>query len=275
MAELYPLAKAQFFDNNGEILSLGTVEITYTTTGNPAPTYTDSIRSAQNEYPIKLTAAGKADIYLVSGSFNIVTKDRFGVIVDTTYNYVIEEMIIPELTAGNVPIGSIIMYNGLLAALPDDWHLCDGLAGTPDLTDRFIRGTTLQDDIGDEGGTEESGLIEHTHTMAHQHSIDHNHASVSGNTNDTGAHTHKGVMRIAWYGTGCNQAGGGYLASEDYWDKYTDSAGSHKHTFSVNLPNYTGTSGASTTASTGSAGDSEEGTNLPPYYTLAFIQRIA
>ena len=38
------------------------------------------------------------------------------------------------------PIGSIVSYNGDINDIPDGWLLCDGNNGTPDLSDRFIRG---------------------------------------------------------------------------------------------------------------------------------------
>lgn len=31
--------------------------------------------------------------------------------------------------------GAIMLYSGAVADIPDGWHLADGLAGTPDLTD--------------------------------------------------------------------------------------------------------------------------------------------
>lgn len=56
--------------------------------------------------------------------------------------------------AGSVPIGGVIPYFGALETLPTNWMLCDGSlivdqdspmlgALTPDLRDRFIRGTSF------------------------------------------------------------------------------------------------------------------------------------
>lgn len=42
---------------------------------------------------------------------------------------------------GYVPIGGIIAYCGSAAALPTGFCLCDGSHGSPNLIDRFIRGT--------------------------------------------------------------------------------------------------------------------------------------
>ena len=40
------------------------------------------------------------------------------------------------------PVGTIIPYAGDLSKIPYGWHVCDGTNGTPDLSDRFLEGTT-------------------------------------------------------------------------------------------------------------------------------------
>ena len=40
------------------------------------------------------------------------------------------------------PVGTIIPYAGDLSKIPYGWHLCDGTNGTPDLSERFLEGTT-------------------------------------------------------------------------------------------------------------------------------------
>ena len=45
------------------------------------------------------------------------------------------------------PVGSIIAYSGLLGSIPSNWHICDGTDGTPDLRDRFLRGTANAGDV--------------------------------------------------------------------------------------------------------------------------------
>lgn len=41
-----------------------------------------------------------------------------------------------------LPIGTIIPYAGDLSKIPYGWHVCDGTNGTPDLSERFLEGTT-------------------------------------------------------------------------------------------------------------------------------------
>lgn len=120
----------------------------------------------------------------------------------------------------------------------------------------------------------------HSHTMAHTHSINHDHGavtssssgahthSVSGSTNNTGAHTHG-------YTDGAQSSG-----TRGDWDSdglrntvQTSSAGAHAHTVtgtaasagahthSVDLPNFTGTSGGSSAANTGGASLTTDGPN--------------
>ena len=45
----------------------------------------------------------------------------------------------------------IVMWSGDLSEIPSGWFLCDGDNGTPDLSDKFILGTTVNGDIGDTG----------------------------------------------------------------------------------------------------------------------------
>ena len=46
--------------------------------------------------------------------------------------------------SGVVPVGGIIMWSGLLLAIPTGWHLCDGDAGTPDLQSKFVKGAACR-----------------------------------------------------------------------------------------------------------------------------------
>lgn len=56
--------------------------------------------------------------------------------------------------------GGIIMWHGLLANIPADYALCDGNNGTPDLRDKFVRGSANGVDPGGVGGA-----INHNHTF--------------------------------------------------------------------------------------------------------------
>ena len=78
----------------------------------------------------------------------------------------------PEGPAGadgaGIPAGVIAMWAGLVANIPAGWLLCNGQNGTPDLRDRFIKGS---DTPGTTGGAAShshaahSGVINHTHPV--------------------------------------------------------------------------------------------------------------
>jgi len=52
----------------------------------------------------------------------------------------------------------ILLWHGAIVDIPDEWRLCDGTGGTPDLQDRFIVGagdSHAPDDVG--------GAVNHEH----------------------------------------------------------------------------------------------------------------
>lgn len=55
--------------------------------------------------------------------------------------------------------GMIVMWSGSVGAIPSGWLLCDGTNGTPNLVDKFVRGTGTSGSIGTTGGSDT-----HTHT---------------------------------------------------------------------------------------------------------------
>jgi hypothetical protein len=69
-------------------------------------------------------------------------------------------------TGGTIPIGGIITWGGYVADIPAGWHLCDGTDGTPDLSYRFIYGTTTDDDVYDVGGSANTPVVNHTHSIS-------------------------------------------------------------------------------------------------------------
>lgn len=122
----------------------------------------------------------------------------------------------------------------------------------------------------------------HGHVQAaHSHSISHDHGSV--NTTSNGVHSHTLYSR----GGGSTSDLGSYprikRSSEDASPLYQsadlmdDSQGAHTH--SVNLPSYSGSSGATTatnnqtTATNQAAGGGQSHPNLPPYITCYMWKR--
>jgi hypothetical protein len=62
-----------------------------------------------------------------------------------------------------------VMWAGLVANIPAGWLLCNGANGTPDLRDRFIKGSDTPGTTG--------GAATHTHA-AHTGVIDHTHVQM-------------------------------------------------------------------------------------------------
>lgn len=114
------------------------------------------------------------------------------------------------------------------------------------------------------------GIAAHSHSMAHTHTINHDHGAVT--TSSGGAHVHplSGTTNLA--GDHTHTAGTGYTGAGNYigagtgtslGTMTTNSAGGHMHdiygtadlagdhTHSIDLPNFTGTSGGSSADSTG------------------------
>ena len=59
-----------------------------------------------------------------------------------------------------VPKGTIVLWSGTIATIPNGWVLCDGTNGTPDLRNRFVVGAGDEYSVGDKGGVKTYTLIE-------------------------------------------------------------------------------------------------------------------
>jgi hypothetical protein len=68
------------------------------------------------------------------------------------------ESILRSVPDDMVPIGGIISWSGAIVDIPNNYNLCDGTCGTPDMRGNFIRGAGAGLDPGDTGGS-----INHDH----------------------------------------------------------------------------------------------------------------
>lgn len=142
--------------------------------------------------------------------------------------------------ANGVPVGGIIMWGGLIVDIPSSWQLCDGTNSTPDLRDRFVVGAGTTYATSTTGGSKDAVVVAHNHSVT-----------------DAG-HTH----------------GMTYLEVTPPIDGDTswafDSQDGSSSTSAVRNTNVSAT--GITINSTGTSGTNA---NLPPYYALAYIQRIS
>ena len=185
-----------------------------------------------------------------------------------------------------VPVGGIIMWAGALGSLPGNWELCDGANGTPDLRNRFVLGAGGSYGVGSTGGAESLSLG-HDHESggaagtSSTETNNHGHG-VSSNTGAGSNHTHTlwtdrydeledGVSPYA-----DAEVGGGYKTKTNYFDDHRhpiESGAESSHVHSVPNAN---AADASHSHTIGFDGDELGATDIrPPYYALAFIQRVS
>lgn len=187
--------------------------------------------------------------------------------------------------AAPVPAGGIIMWSGLITAIPAGWALCNGVNGTPDLRNKFIMGANgVTSNPGDGGGNNllalsASNLPSHNHSASggsHTHSMVHAH-SMSGLTVGTsGAHTHSVVIAGNNFGSGSSTVFD-RIENRGYTNFYNTAAssGAHTHTIMGSISSYSGiTDSSSPTVSVGYTGNSVAFDNRPEYYVLAYIIKL-
>jgi hypothetical protein len=210
----------------------------------------------------------------------------------------------PEGPAGadgaGLPAGIIAMWSGTLATIPAGWALCDGTNGTPDLRDRFVVGAANGANPGATGGLSshqhaahsDHAALTHSGTAVGDHSLTQPtaHTDVPTHTHTTdsqGAHVHDEYRNSATTGGLDGWAAGDTSTNTPTLTGYdTGSAGAHTHTAAapagaVASQPHTGTavSAHSVTqpgqhaAQSHSAHDSVD--NRPPFYAIAYIQKLA
>lgn len=156
---------------------------------------------------------------------------------------------------GATPIGGIIMWSGSIASIPANWALCNGSNGTPNLQDKFIVGAGNTYAVAATGGSPNAVVVDHTH------------AAGTLTAADAGSHNHQ------FRGYDSNAEGGGGATNIEFvntwvetgWTRGTgnvSTVGNHTHSISGSVANPVG-------------GVSGVNANLPPYYALAYIMRIA
>jgi len=161
------------------------------------------------------------------------------------------------VAAAAFPVGGIILWSGSVASIPSGWALCNGSNGTPDLRNRFVVGAGSTYAVDATGGSADAIAVSHTHTFTASGTTANK--SLTGNFKVGGPNqSPDGTIFTAGSDTG-QRPGLDFNSGSQHQINFN---ASHDHTFTA----------SGTTASTGSSGTNA---NLPPYYALAYIQKIA
>lgn len=203
-----------------------------------------SLKGKENNSEIPITGSG---VYSNNGVFLKAqyTKDYNLANQDNSTKFVSTEWIHKLL-----PKGSIIMFGGASADIPDGWAICDGQNGTPNLVGKFIKAGSTS---GEEGGEEEIKLTS-------ENMPEHTHTFVGGTfqTSVDGEHTHTVSYKSGDLGDIANNRNN-IIGDQT---TTTSSAGAHSHTIDM---------------SSAQLSQEGQGTPLkwePKYYSLIYIMKI-
>lgn len=197
----------------------------------------------------------------------------------------------------------ILMWSGLLSAIPNGWALCDGQGGRPNLLGRFVMGvSTAETNPGGTGGNNQTILTE-SQLPSHNHSVSVPAETCQHNlsTSTAANHTHSvyskntaGTKRLLWTASNAGEpvtdpvaysSGSSYKAlmfrytnnptpfiepGDNTADKslLSTSGGSHSHSLTGII------SRPAINTTTGSKGSGEGIENRPAYYELAYIIKL-
>lgn len=153
------------------------------------------------------------------------------------------------------------------------WAICDGTNGTPDLTGKFVMGGTVAGATG--------GSSTHAHTASSSSS-----GSVSGNVGSTTltaaqmpSHNHNGTYTKSQLASGGGSEFWGYYGITLGGGNWTPLSNAISSISSNVVAQGSGTahthSLSSTSVSVSTTTTVNSASNLPPYYTLAYIMKIS
>ena len=164
----------QFFDNSGVPLSGGLIYTYQAGSSTPLTTYTTFDGTIPNTNPIVLDSAGRCsnEIWMQTGySYKFVLQTSTGTTLQTLDNlYPILQS--SSSVGATIPSGLIAIWSGAIGSVPVGWVLCNGLNGTPDLRNSFIVGAGSTYAVGATGGSADSIVVSHTHSITdpgHRH----------------------------------------------------------------------------------------------------------
>jgi len=185
--------------------------------------------------------------------------------------------------------GTIIMFYDITGkgAHPTGWEICDGNNGTPDLTGVFIRASDKKDFTPK--GTNDTKITDfpHSHMVTFAKSSNHTHVmskATVNSINTNGNHTHTETVDDEKTNIGTqrcpatNAMGGNkdWLSFHTASSTKVDSSKDGAHTHVLTAPVLTLKEHSHThkvTISTEGTDDTNKDLNMPPYYSLVYIQK--
>lgn len=247
---LSPVGNGQQFFNNNGIPNAGGLIYTYQAGSSTLlSTYTTVNGNIANTNPIVLDAYGRtpSEVWMQAGfSYKLVIQTASAVTLQTLDNiYPILQS--ASTTTSPFTTGMIIIWSGSIGSIPIGWLICDGTNSTPDLRNRFIIGAGSTYPVGATGGSADSIVVSHSHSMS----------ITTGGQSQT--HVHPMTKYV-----GVNAATGTAYVGDD---SGTGPAGTVDT--GVNSVDHTHL----VSGSTNTAGVSGTNTNLPPYYALCYIMK--
>jgi len=264
-------------DAKGRILAVSNIAISFpaqTLISNTAEITANTVSGTPG---LNLTTTGvTAGTY--GGAINVpqITVDTKGRVTNITSVPV--NSTLNTLNIG-MPIGTIALWSGALATVPDGWQIADGTNGTVDLRDRFVVGAGSLYNPGTTGGSADAIIPSHTHTATststftgsalptHSHGVtDPGHRHLTGSGGEPGLNNRYGDNGNMGTGWRIGNAGG---PGVDAWTNIVATA------ITINAQTAGTPSGTVVTSTTLSTeGVTASNRNLPPYYALYYIQKM-
>lgn len=143
------------------------------------------------------------------------------------------------------PRGMIIIWHPTTSNIPKGWAICDGKNGTPDLRNRFITGTAVDNKQGAVNTKYYNGLVKlhpnnipsHTHSaIIHKTNTNHQHTGRTGHMTRNHVHRHSTLHCSMNDNNGHNWYAGGDDNRGCHWRQdfmhHTDT--NHQHDFRTN-----------------------------------------
>jgi hypothetical protein len=192
-----------------------------------APEATSAARNA-DFYVLDAAADGVTQIVAGNSSITVSPAGGTGVVTLTVPP--------PIFPPSGFVAGMIMMWTGVTA--PTGWAICDGTNGTPDLREKFIRGSSLLVPIGSTGGA----------------------TSVTLTTGNLASHSHTLTNGTANVAAVCNTIAGGGGGTGIVNNQISRPSGEAVNSASATI-----------SGSTDTAGTADPFNILPPFYALAYI----